>query len=132
MSAPGPAPSPVLVAFSGGLDTSWLVALLTRQGRPVTALTVDCGGFSPEEKEAVYARALAAGAVEHRFVDAKARLFDRVLRWCIAGNVRRGQTYPISVAAERGIQAEVLAEVARAEGFPAVAHGSRQLAPGGR
>ena len=117
-------PQNVLLAYSGGLDTSYLVAWLTREkGYRVTTLTVDCGGFDAAEHAALEARALALGAVEHRVVDARGDLFDRVLRWLIAGNARRGGTYPISVAAERGLQAEVLAEVAREGGFDAVAHG---------
>lgn len=114
----------ILLAYSGGLDTSYLVAWLTREkGYEVTALTVDCGGFTREERRTTGARARAFGAVEHRVVDARPALFDRVLRWLIAGNVRRGDTYPLCVAAERGLQAEILAKTARDEGFDAVAHG---------
>jgi argininosuccinate synthase len=61
--------------------------------------------------------------VAHRFVDARAELFDRILRWLVAGNVRRGEVYPLSVGAERGLQAELLARIAQEEGFDAVAHG---------
>jgi len=114
----------VLLAYSGGLDTSYLVAWLTREcGHQVSALTVDCGGFTPEEKKSIHERALELGAVDHCFVDARTELFDRVLRWLIAANVRRGGVYPLSVGAERGLQAEVLARVAKQDGFDAVAHG---------
>ena len=113
-----------LLAYSGGLDTSYLVAWLTREeGFEVTTLTVDCGGFTQKDHAELAERARAFGAVRHIGVDARAELFERVLRHLIAGNVRRGGTYPISVAAERGLQAETLAEVARAEGFDTVAHG---------
>lgn len=118
-------PPRLLLAYSGGLDTSYLVAWLTRErGYAVTTLTVDCGGFSAHDHEALRERALRFGALEHLCVDARAPLFDRVLRHLIAANVRRGGTYPISVAAERGLQAETLAQVARERGFDAVAHGS--------
>ena len=114
----------VLLAYSGGLDTSWLAAWLTRhEGHSVTALTVDCGGWDAAEKVAIAERAVALGADAHRFVDARAELFDRVLRWLVAGNVRRGGVYPLSVGAERGLQAEILARVAIEEGFDAVCHG---------
>jgi argininosuccinate synthase len=114
----------VLLAYSGGLDTSWLTAWLTREGQhAVTALSIDCGGWTAAEREALAARAYDLGAVEHRFVDARGELFERVLRWLIAGNVRRGDVYPLSVGAERGLQAEILARIAGAEGFDAVAHG---------
>ena len=114
----------VLLAYSGGLDTSWLVAWLTRErGHEVTALSIDCGGWTDGEREAIAARAVDLGAVAHRFVDARAELFDRILRWLVAGNVRRGEVYPLSVGAERGLQAELLARLAEDEGFDAVAHG---------
>jgi argininosuccinate synthase len=114
----------VLLAYSGGLDTSFLVAWLTReQGHSVTTLAVDCGGWSASEREELERRALATGAAAHRFVDARAELYARVLRWLIAGNVRRGEVYPLSVGAERGLQAEILAREGLAGGFEAVAHG---------
>jgi len=114
----------VLLAYSGGLDTSWLTAWLTRdEGHRVTALTVDCGGWDEAEKTALAERARALGAERHLFVDARSELFDRVLRWLVAGNVRRGGVYPLSVGAERGLQAEVLARVAAEQGFDAVCHG---------
>jgi argininosuccinate synthase len=114
----------VLLAYSGGLDTSYLVAWLTReQGAKVTTLAVDCGGWSEEEKRALAERSRTLGSVDHLLVDARAELFERVVRWLIAGNVRRGQVYPLSVGAERGLQAEVLARTAREGGFDAVAHG---------
>lgn len=114
----------VLLAYSGGLDTSFLVAWLTQhEGFEVTAATVDCGGFDDAQRAQVAERARALGAREHRFIDARRELFDGVLRHLIAGNVRRGGVYPLSVGAERGVQAERLAELARAEGFDALAHG---------
>ncbi|MDP6410816.1 MAG: argininosuccinate synthase [Planctomycetota bacterium] len=114
----------VLLAYSGGLDTSFLVAWLTReQGHEVTAATVDCGGFSATERVDIARRALELGAVRHEFIDAKSTLFDSVLRWLIAGNVRRGGVYPLCVGAERALSAELLAERAVEGGFDALAHG---------
>ncbi len=114
----------VLLAYSGGLDTSYLVAWLSRErGCEVTTLSVDCGGWTPEEQRSLEQRARALGAVEHILLDARSELFERVIRWLIAGNVRRGAVYPLSVGAERGLQAEVLARVARERGFTTVAHG---------
>ncbi|MEW6742577.1 MAG: argininosuccinate synthase [Planctomycetota bacterium] len=114
----------VLLAYSGGLDTSYLVAWLTRvQGVQVTTLTVDCGGWSLEERRSIEQRAIVLGAVEHRFADARSELFKRVVRWLIAGNVRRGGVYPLCVGAERGLQAEILAREAELGRFDAVAHG---------
>jgi len=117
-------PDSILLAYSGGLDTSYLVAWLTRErGFAVTTLTVDCGGLDEAEHDLLAERALACGAQDHRVVDARHMVFDRVVRWLIAGNVRRGATYPLCVSAERGMQAEILAKVAAADGFEAVAHG---------
>lgn len=115
----------VVLAFSGGLDTSWCVPWLLAQGGPrVVTVTVDVGGFSAAERQAVAARSAALGAAEHRWVDARRSFFDEVLRFLIAGNVLRGGIYPLSVGAERGIQAREVARVARALGARAVCHGS--------
>jgi len=114
----------ILLAYSGGLDTSYLVAWLTRtQGAEVTTLAIDCGGWTPDERRGLEERALRLGAVEHRFADARSEMFQRVIKWLIAGNVRRGGVYPLSVGAERGLQAEVLAREAAIWGFEHVAHG---------
>ena len=113
----------ILLAYSGGLDTSYLTAKLAAEGHVVTAATVDCGGISAAEKQAIATRAIALGASSHRFLAAREELFERVLKNLIAGNVRRGGTYPLCVAAERSIQAELLAKLALAEGFDALAHG---------
>lgn len=114
----------VLLAYSGGLDTSYLVAWLTREARhDVVTLAVDCGGWSEDERLALAQRATTLGASRHLCVDARTELFDRVIRWLLAANVRRGDVYPLCVGAERGLQAEILARVAGEGGFDAVAHG---------
>ena len=124
VSEPMTAPRPLLLAYSGGLDTSFLVAWLSRErGFAVHALTVDCGGFQAAERAEIVARAEAFGARSHRFVDARQALYGEVLRWLVIGHVRRGGTYPLCVAAERGLQARALARLAREQGFAAVAHG---------
>jgi argininosuccinate synthase len=118
----------VLLAYSGGLDTSYLVGWLTRvegcAGHGSGPSTAAVGARRSERD--IESRALALGAVEHRFVDARKELFERVMRWLVAGNVRRGAAYPLSVGAERGLQAEMLAREAREAregGFDACAHG---------
>jgi argininosuccinate synthase len=114
----------VLLAYSGGLDTSFLVAWLTRElGHQVTTLAIDCGGWTPSARRELGRRARATGAVEHLTLDARSELYERVIKWLIAGNVRRGEVYPLSVGAERGLQAEILARVALERRFDAVAHG---------
>jgi argininosuccinate synthase len=116
--------SPILLAFSGGLDTSFCVPWLKETyGRDVITATVDTGGIDAEAAEDLEARALALGAVEHLLIDAKTAFFDEVLRFLIAGNVRRGHLYPLCVGAERGLQAARLATLARERGLTTVAHG---------
>jgi argininosuccinate synthase len=119
------ADAPIVLAFSGGLDTSYCVPRLAEiYGRPVATVTVDTGGISAEAKEALAERAHRLGAVSHQLVDGKAAFFDRVLRFLILANARRGQTYPLCVGAERLIQAQEVALAARRLGSQRVAHGS--------
>ena len=113
----------VLLAFSGGLDTTFCALWLQAEGWTVHTLTVDTGGFDAAELARIEALAAKLGAA-HRTVDAKARLFDTTLRFLLFGNVLRGQTYPLSVSAERVCQAELIAERAKELGVGAVAHGS--------
>ncbi|HEX7060810.1 MAG TPA: argininosuccinate synthase [Woeseiaceae bacterium] len=116
--------SPIILAFSGGLDTSFCVPWLTETyGRPVTTVTVDTGGLDADAAADLEARALALGAVEHLLIDAKQAFFADVLKFLIAGNVRRGHLYPLCVGAERGLQAASLARIARERGAATVAHG---------
>ena len=113
----------ILLAYSGGLDTSYLVATLAEAGHDVIACTVDCGGLDDPARQHLHDHGLALGAKEVRCIDARDRLYQDVLRWLIAGNVRRGGVYPLCVGAERGLQAAVLAEAASEENFDALAHG---------
>jgi argininosuccinate synthase len=115
--------NPVLLAFSGGLDTSFCVAWLKETlGRPVVTVTVDTGG--DVDTAALETRALALGAERHITVDARRAFFDTVIRYLVFGNVRRGQLYPLCVGAERGLQARLVAEQAAELGSDTVAHGS--------
>ena len=116
--------SPIVLAFSGGLDTSFCVPWLKETyGRPVVTVTVNTGGLDAEAAAALEARARKLGAQEHLLVEARPRFFRQVIRYLIAGNVRRGHLYPLCVGAERGIQATLLAEIARERGSDTVAHG---------
>lgn len=112
------------LAFSGGLDTSFAVLALIREGYDVVTVTVDTGGFTPEQLAAIGQRARAAGARRHFAVDARREVYDRFFSHILRGNVLRGGIYPVAVGAERQAQAEHLLRVARAEGASAVAHGS--------
>lgn len=116
--------NPIILAFSGGLDTSFCVPWLEEAyGRPVVTATVNTGGLDAAAAAALAARARELGAAEHVLVEARDEFFERVLKFLIMGNVRRGQLYPLCVGAERGIQARHLAALASARGATTVAHG---------
>jgi argininosuccinate synthase len=113
-----------MLAYSGGLDTSFLVPWIgERYGRPVITVTVNTGGIDAAAAHALEERARALGAVQHHLVDARAEYFEEVLRFLIMGNVRRGQLYPLCVGAERVMQAQTIARLARALGTRMIAHG---------
>ncbi len=116
--------SPIILAFSGGLDTSFCVPWLKETtGRDVITATVDTGGIDAEAAVALEQRALALGAIEHVLIDCKQEFFDSVITYLIAGNVLRGHAYPLCVGAERGLQAAQLAKLARSRKATTVAHG---------
>lgn len=115
--------SAVVLAFSGGLDTSYAVLALRREGYEVVTVTADTGGFTAAEIEAVAARSRALGAREHIAVDRRREVYDRFFSHLIRGNVLRGGVYPVAVGAERVVQAEALVAAARERKATAVAHG---------
>ena len=116
--------SPIILAFSGGLDTSFCVPWLKENyGRDVVTACVDTGGIDTAAAIALEDRAMALGAIEHVLIDAKQDFFGTVIKHLIAGNVLRGQAYPLCVGAERGLQAERLAKIATERGATTVAHG---------
>ncbi len=115
---------PIVLAYSGGLDTSFLVPWLKEEyQRPIITVTVDTGGIDAAAAKTLHERALALGASEHHQIDARADYFQQVLRFLIMGNVRRGQLYPLSVGAERVMQAQIIARMARELGTGSIAHG---------
>ena len=116
---------PIVLAFSGGLDTSFLVPWLAeRHDRPVITVTVDTGGLDDAARQALADRSRDLGAAGHVLVDARDAYFDETLAYLVMGNVLRGHLYPLCVGAERTLQARRVAEAARDAGAWAVAHGS--------
>lgn len=116
--------SPIILGYSGGLDTSFCVPWMKEHyGRPVVTVTIDTGGIDAAAAADLERRAKLLGAEEHVLVEARQTFFDRVLKFLVFGNVRRGHLYPLCVGAERGIQATLLAELAKARGSRTVAHG---------
>src|SRR5271169_6458056 len=123
-SSARPGAKPIVLAYSGGLDTSFLVPWLAEnQQRPVITVTVDTGGIDAAAARTLAERARALGAIEHYQIDARTDYFEQVLRFLIMGNVRRGQLYPLCVGAERAMQAQTIARMARQLGTDVVAHG---------
>ena len=114
----------VVLAFSGGLDTSFCVPYLKEQGYEVHTVMVNTGGFSEEEEKAIEARALHLGAASHKNVNAVDTYYSKGIKYLIYGNILKNATYPLSVSSERVFQAlEVLKHV-KEIGADAVAHGS--------
>ena len=114
----------VVVAFSGGLDTSFTVMYLTRQGYEVYAACANTGGFSEEQLKTNEENAIKLGAVKYVTLDVTEEYYDKSIRYMVYGNVLRGGTYPISVSSERIFQALAIARYARKIGADAIAHGS--------
>ena len=123
-SASSPSQKPIVLAFSGGLDTSFCIPWLKETyKRPVVTVTVNCGGIDAAAARNLDERARALGAVDHRLIEARPEFFDKVLKFLIMGNVKRGNMYPLCVGAERGLQAKYLAQLAKELGSDTVAHG---------
>src|ERR1700739_4099386 len=115
---------PIVLAYSGGLDTSFLVPWVAENHqRPVITVTVDTGGIDAAAARALRERSKALGAIEHHQIDARADYFEQVLRFLIMGNVKRGGLYPLCVGAERVMQAQTIAHMARKLGTHSIAHG---------
>jgi len=115
----------VVLAFSGGLDTSYCAIYLSKDlNYEVHTITVNTGGFGKEELGDIEKRALSLGVTSHRTVDETRTYYDKVIRYLIFGNVLKNATYPLSVSAERMSQALAVATFAKDLNADAVAHGS--------
>jgi len=115
----------IVLAYSGGLDTTFCALHLSRDlGYEVHAVIVNTGGFSEEELKAIETRANGLGVASFHILDVVETYYKEVIKYLIFGNVLKNQTYPLSVSAERILQAKSLAEYAKSIGAKAVAHGS--------
>jgi len=115
----------VVLAYSGGLDTSFCVKYLSEEkGLDVYAITVNTGGFTEEQIKAIEERALYLGVKEYVAKDVTREYYDKCLKYLVFGNVLKNNTYPLSVSAERVFQAIAVAEYAKSVGAEYVAHGS--------
>lgn len=115
----------VVLAFSGGLDTSFCVKYLTEElGYQVYTAIANTGGFTTEELASIAERAYKLGAVEHVTLDITEEYYQKSIKYMVYGNILRNGTYPISVSSERTFQAIAIIEYAKSIGADCVAHGS--------
>jgi argininosuccinate synthase len=115
----------VALAFSGGLDTSFCAVYLREElGYEVISVTVDTGGFTQEELKRIEARARELGVRSHHTIDARKFVYERFISYIVKGNSLRGNSYPLSVGAERVAQAIEVARIALREKAEVLAHGS--------
>ncbi len=115
----------VVLAYSGGLDTTFCALHLSKDlGHEVHAVLVNTGGFSAQELHDIEQRAHALGVASFRILDVVQEYYEQVIRYLVYGNVLKNDTYPLSVSAERIVQAKSIAEYAISIGAQAVAHGS--------
>jgi len=115
----------VILAYSGGLDTSFCVKYLTEDKKlDVYTVIVNLGGFDSKELAEIEKSAYEIGAVKHYMIDARDEYYKQCLRFLIYGNVLRNNIYPLSVSSERAFQAKSIAQMAKKIGAHYVAHGS--------
>jgi argininosuccinate synthase len=115
----------IVLGFSGGLDTSYCVKYLGEEkGYEVHSVIVNTGGFSEEELKQIEAHAYKLGVKTHTTVNAVRGYYDRIIKYLVFGNVLKNNTYPLSVSAERLVQALHIAEHVKTLKADAVAHGS--------
>ena len=115
----------LVLAYSGGLDTSYCAKYLSQeQGFDVHAVSVNTGGFSKEEIASIKEKAIQLGASSYTSIDAVQIFYDKVVKYLIFGNVLKNNTYPLSVSAERIVQAIEIVTYAKKIGADYIAHGS--------
>lgn len=114
----------VILAFSGGLDTSFCIPYLKEQGYDVITVTVNTGGFSASQLHDIAAKAKHLGAVNHYEIDAQAALYEKFASYLIKANYLKGGVYPACVGPERNVIVMEVANIAQQEKTNVVAHGS--------
>ena len=114
----------VVIAYSGGLDTSYCAKSLSNESFEVHAVSVNTGGFSKKEVQRIGDNAKKIGATTYKNIDAVSSFYDKVVKYLIFGNVLKNNTYPLSVSAERIVQAIEIINYAKEIGAKYIAHGS--------
>ncbi|WP_299157099.1 argininosuccinate synthase domain-containing protein [uncultured Tenacibaculum sp.] len=114
----------LVIAYSGGLDTSYCAVSLSKAGYEVHAVSVNTGGFTQKEITNIEANAYKMGVSTYKNINAVTTFYQKVVKYLIFGNVLKNNTYPLSVSAERIIQAIEIANYAKSIGAKYIAHGS--------
>jgi len=114
----------LVLAYSGGLDTSYCLMKLSKQGYEVHAISVNTGGFDAHEVAEMKTKALQMGAHTYQSINALSSFYEKVVKYLVFGNVLKNNTYPLSVSAERIVQAMEIVTYAKKIGADAIAHGS--------
>ena len=115
----------LVLAYSGGLDTSYIVKKFSEEGKyEVHTVLVNTGGFTHEELEQVSAKALQLGAQTHKNIDITETYYQKCIRYMVYGNILKNNAYPLSVSSERTFQAIAIAEYAKEIDAQYIAHGS--------
>jgi len=115
---------PLVLAYSGGLDTTFCIPFLKEKGFEIHAIAINTGGFSPTEIQDMEARAYQLGAFYFECIDISEAYYQKCIRYLVYGNILRGDTYPLSVSSERAFQAMAILDYVQKVGATHVAHGS--------
>jgi argininosuccinate synthase len=113
----------LLLAYSGGLDTSYCAIYLADEGFEVHSVFVNTGGYSQEELNSIERNALDLGVASHQTLDVQDEYYRDCVRYMIYGNILKNGTYPLSVSSERTVQAISIVNYAKANGFTHIGHG---------
>jgi argininosuccinate synthase len=114
----------LVLAYSGGLDTSYSLKKLSNDNYEIHAISVNTGGFSVEEIETIESKAYQMGAFTYKNINALEAFYKKIVKYLLFGNVLKNNTYPLSVSAERIIQAIEIVRYAKKVGAKYIAHGS--------
>ena len=114
----------IILAYSGGLDTSYCLKKLSSEGHEVHAININTGGFSKNELKTMEDKAYMMGAFIFKSIDAVDIYYNKIIKYLIFGNVLRNNTYPLSVSSERVIQAVEIVKYAKKNNATHIAHGS--------
>jgi argininosuccinate synthase len=114
----------IVLAYSGGLDTSYCLKKFSNDGFKVHAVSINTGGFSKEELSKIEKNAYKLGASKYVSIDAITKFYEKIIKFLVFGNVLRNNIYPLSVSSERIIQAIEIANYAKINNCDFIAHGS--------